>query len=61
MNTEDNYYDGDMSDDEYRQRIQRQEESDRFYAAEAEKYRNKKSSSGVYYSPSEDSDSGGMW
>ena len=59
MNTEDDYYDGDMSDNEYRQRIQRQEESDRFYAKEAEKH--KKSSGGVYYSPSEDNDSGSMW
>jgi hypothetical protein len=59
MNTEDDYYNGDMSDDEYRQRIRQQEESDRFYAREAEKH--KKASGGVYYSPSEDSDSGSMW
>jgi hypothetical protein len=61
MNTEDDYNDGDMSDNEYRQRIRRQEESDRYYAQKAEEQRKKNSSSGVYYSPSEDSDSGSMW
>lgn len=32
MNTEDDYFDGDMSDDEYRERIQRERERDEFYA-----------------------------
>ena len=32
MNTTDNYFDGDMSDDEYRERIKRERERDEFYA-----------------------------
>lgn len=61
MNTEDDYYDGDMSDNEYRQRIKREEESDRFYAHQRELYKQKQAASRVYYSPSEDEDSGSMW
>jgi hypothetical protein len=61
MNTEDDYYDGDMSDAEYRQRIKREEESERYYAHQRELYKQKQSSNKVYYSPSEDEDSGSMW
>lgn len=61
MNTEDDYFDGDMSDGEYRQRIQREEESDRFYAHQQELHKQKQSASKVYYSPPEDNDSGSMW
>lgn len=61
MNTEDDYYDGDMSDAEYRQRIKREEESKRYYAHQRELYKQKQSSNKVYYSPSEDEDSGSMW
>ena len=61
MNTEDDYYDGDMSDSEYRQRIRREEESDRYYAHQRELYKQKQSASRVYYSPSESDDSGSMW
>ena len=61
MNVEDDTSDYDMSDDEYRQRVRRQEESDRFYARERELYKQKQAASKVYYSPSEDEDSGGMW
>jgi hypothetical protein len=32
MNIEDDYYDGDMSDDEYRMRIRREQERDEYYA-----------------------------
>ena len=32
MNTEDDYFDGDMSDDEYRQRIRREQEREEYYA-----------------------------
>lgn len=32
MNTEDDYFDGDMSDEEYRQRIRREQERDEYYA-----------------------------
>ncbi len=32
MNTEDDYYDGDMSNEEYRRRIAREKERDQFYA-----------------------------
>lgn len=31
MNTEDDYYDGDMSDEEYRQRIRREKEREEYY------------------------------
>ena len=61
MNDEDDYYDGDMSDAEYRQRIKREEESERYYAHQRELYKQKQSSNKVYYSPSEDEDSGSMW
>jgi hypothetical protein len=61
MNTEDDYYDGDMSDREYRQRIQREQDSDRYYAQQRELYNKKQAERKVYYSPSEDSDSGSMW
>ena len=61
MNTENDYYDGDMSDAEYRQRIKREEESKRYYAHQRELYKQKQSSNKVYYSPSEDEDSGSMW
>jgi hypothetical protein len=59
MNTEDDYYDGDMSDDEYRQRVRRQEEADAFYARQRQREQRVRPS--VYYSPSEDEDSGSMW
>ena len=61
MNTEDDYYDGDMSDAEYRQRIKREEESERYYAQQRELYKQKKLANQVYYSPSENEDSGSMW
>jgi hypothetical protein len=61
MNTEDDYYDGDMSDSEYRQRIRREEESDRYYAHQRELHKQKQATSRVYYSPAEDQDSGSMW
>ena len=32
MNNEDDYYDGDMSDEEYRQRRIREQDRDEFYA-----------------------------
>jgi hypothetical protein len=32
MNIEDDYYDGDMSDEEYRQRIRREQEREEYYA-----------------------------
>jgi hypothetical protein len=32
MNTEDDYYDGDMSDREYRARVRRDQERDEYYA-----------------------------
>ena len=32
MNTEDDYYDGDMSDEGYRQRIRREKEREEYYA-----------------------------
>jgi hypothetical protein len=59
MNTEDDYFDGDMSDEEYRQRIRREQESDRFYARQREL--DKQSSNKVRYSTPEDEDSGSMW
>ena len=63
MNTEDDYFDGDMSDEEYRQRIKREKESELFYAQQREIYKQKQLANKVYYSPSEDEDeySGGMW
>jgi len=61
MNTEDDYYDGDMSDVEYRQRIKREEESELFYAHQQELYKQKQLSNKIYYSPAEDEDSGSMW
>ena len=59
MNTDDDYFDGDMSDREYRQRIRREEESDRFYTRQREL--DKQSAGRVFYSPPEDQDSGSMW
>ena len=59
MNTDDDYYDGDMSDREYRQRIRREEESERFYAQQRKL--EKQSAGRVIYSPPEDQDSGSMW
>ena len=61
MNDEDDYYDGDMSDREYRRRVRREEESVRFYARQQELYKQKQAASRVYYSPPENEDSGSMW
>jgi hypothetical protein len=61
MNTEDDYFDGDMSDGEYRRRIQQEEESNRYYAHQRELHKQKQSDGKVYYSPPEDNDSGSMW
>jgi hypothetical protein len=58
MNDEDDYFDGDISDREYRQRYQREQARDEFYAREREAYKKKRK---TIYSPSEDSDSGSMW
>jgi hypothetical protein len=61
MNNEDDYFDGDMSDSEYRQRIRREEESRRFYANQRDLHKKEQAASRVYYSPTESEDSGGMW
>jgi hypothetical protein len=63
MNTEDDFYNGDMSDDEYRQRIRREAESERYYAREAELYKQRRAAEKVYYPKVNDDyeDSGSMW
>ena len=61
MNIEDDYYDGDMSDNEYRQRIAREKERDAFYAREAAAYRQRQASSKIIYPKvSNDYDDSGM-
>jgi hypothetical protein len=61
MNIEDDYYDGDMSDNEYRQRIAREKERDAFYANEAAAYRQRQASSKIIYPKvSDDYDDDGM-
>ncbi len=59
MNDEDDYYDGDMSDSEYRERLRRERAREEYYAQIRQKEKQRKPS--VYYSPSEDEDSGSMW
>lgn len=43
MNIEDDYYDGDMSDREYRQRIQREREREQYYANARKQQTNRRS------------------
>jgi hypothetical protein len=61
MKKEDDYYDGDMSDREYQFRIERERERELYYAQQRELHNKKQAERKVYYSPSEDSDSGSMW
>jgi hypothetical protein len=61
MNIEDDYYDGDMSDNEYRQRIAREKERDAFYAREAAAHRQRQAASKIIYPKvSDDYDDDGM-
>ena len=53
MNIEDDYYDGDMSDNEYRQRIAREKERDAFYAREAAAHRQRQAASKIIYPKNE--------
>lgn len=61
MNADDDYYDGDMSMSEYYQRIRQQERSDRYYAAQNEKYKLAQAQSKVIYPKCSDDDFGSMW
>ena len=56
MNIEDDYYDGDMSDDEYRLRVLREKQRDDYYANIRKKQVTRKSSDTTSYRFSSDDD-----
>jgi hypothetical protein len=56
MNNEDDYYDGDMSDDEYRQRRIREQERDEFYANARKTWKPSNNDKSPYRFSSDDDD-----